>query len=389
MAARYDVQQLIVAPASETAAPPGLQTFAPGSSQDTSVTFTNTTGAPATGVTLSLSVPAGWTSVVSGGANTSKAFADPVAPGASVSGIFKVTSGPEAFNGDLVAKVSWTAAGRTRSETMTEKVRNGSPIKINEFAVGATNSFIELYNAGTGDTDLSNWTLTQRPTQEAIFSSVKVPAGTKLAAKGIYLLGLSNSGLAVPAKKGDTTIHVRSITGMNVGDTIEIDTGSAVETRKIASLGTAASNHTTLWQPLPDGPVITIPAGSTSVPVASVGAFEVGQKIGIGYGTYQSSRERRGRKYEVVTVTEVGRSGAQTYLQADAKAGDTSIRVMNAGNISVGDKIRLDIDSVGHGIETVTVKAIGTQAAPAATAPAGTEPAVAGAGGGGRGRGGP
>ena len=76
--------------------------------------------------------------------------------------------------------------------------------------------------------DISNWTLTQHPTQQAIFSSVKIPAGTKLAAEGFYLLGLANSGLAVPAQKGDTTIHVRSTAGMYVGDTIEIDTGSGV-----------------------------------------------------------------------------------------------------------------------------------------------------------------
>ena len=173
--------------------------------------------------------------------------------------------------------------GQTQSETMAEKVRNVSPIKINEFAcagANSTDSFIELYNAGASAVDISNWTLTQHPTQQPIFSSVKIPAGTKLAAKGFYLLGLSNSGLAVPAKKGDTTIYVRSTTGMNVGDTIEIDTGSGVETRKIASVGTAAGNTTTLWQPLPDGPVITIPAGSTNVPVTSVAGFEVGQKIG-------------------------------------------------------------------------------------------------------------
>ena len=53
---------------------------------------------------------------------------------------------------------------------------------------------------------------------------------------------------------------------MNVGDTLEIDSGSGVETRKIASIGSAASNSTTLWQPLPDGPVITIPVGSNDVP---------------------------------------------------------------------------------------------------------------------------
>ena len=72
VAAKYDVQRLSLAPASATATPPGLQTFSPGSSQDTTVTFKNTTGAPATGVKLSISVPAGWTSVVSGGTETSK-----------------------------------------------------------------------------------------------------------------------------------------------------------------------------------------------------------------------------------------------------------------------------------------------------------------------------
>src|SRR6476620_10006156 len=72
VAARYDGPRLSLAPASATATPPGLQTFSPGSSQDTTVTFTNTTGAPATGVKLSLSVPTGWTSVVSGSTETSK-----------------------------------------------------------------------------------------------------------------------------------------------------------------------------------------------------------------------------------------------------------------------------------------------------------------------------
>jgi len=378
VAAKYDVQRLSLAPASATATPPGLQTFSPGSSQDTTLTFRNTTGAPATGVKLSISVPKGWTSVVSGTTETSKTFTDPVAPSVSVSATFKITSGPAAFNGDLVGNASWAANGRTQSETTTEKVRNVSLIKINEFAISAgfptnsTDSFIELYNAGASEVDLSNWTLTEHPTQQPIFSSVRIPAGTKLAARGFYLLGLSDSGLAVPAHKGDTTIYVRSTGGMSVGDTIEIDSGSAVETRKIASLGTAAGSSTTLWQPLPEGPVITIPAGSTNVPFtgaggpfAGTGAFavEVGQKIGIGYGATYPVVANAVEQYEVVTVTEVGKPGTQTYLAADAKAGETTIRVRNTANISVGDKIRLDIDSVGHGIETVTVTRVGTAAA--------------------------
>jgi hypothetical protein len=102
VAAGYDVPRLSLAPASALDAPPGLQTFSPGASQNTTLRFTNTTGAPATGVRLSLSVPAGWSSTIAGATETSKTFAGPVAPGASVSATFEVTSGPAAFNGDLV-----------------------------------------------------------------------------------------------------------------------------------------------------------------------------------------------------------------------------------------------------------------------------------------------
>jgi non-reducing end alpha-L-arabinofuranosidase len=368
VAARYDVPRLSLAPASAAATPPGLQTLAPGSSQDTTVTFTNTSGTPAVGVTLSISVPKQWTSVVKGASHASEAIAGPVAPGTSVSATFTLTSGPTAFNGDLVGNASWKDAtsGVTQSETTTEKVRNVSPIKINEVRVSAgpnsTDAFIELYNAGAGAVDISSWTLTAHPTQQAIFSSVKFPAGTKLAARGFYLLGLADSGLAAPARAGDGAIHVRSTTGMNVGDMIDVDTGSSVETRKIASLGTSAANSTTLWQPVPDGPVITIPAGSTNVPVMSTTSFVVGQKIGIGHGATYPDVAQGLERYEVATVTAVGKQGTQAYLAVDAPAGATSIKVTSVADISAGDKIRLDIDSVGHGIETVTVTKVGTQA---------------------------
>ena len=376
VAAKYDVQRVSIAPASTEATagkptpvanPPGLQTFSPGSSQNTTVTFTNTTGAPVTNVALSIVAPKGWTvsrTVVA----QSSTLATPVAPGESVSATFEVTSGPAAFNGDLVGQARWTGTGGTKHvETAAEKVRNVSLVTINEFrvsggpAINGTNSFIELYNSGSGVVDLSNWTLTAHATQQAIFSTVKVPVGTTLAARSFYLLGLSNSGLAVPARKGDTTIHVRSTAGMTVGDTIDIDTGSALETRKIVGVGTPAAANTTIWQPLPDGPVITIPVGSTNVPVTGVAGFEAGQKVGIGYGATYPTVSKATERYEVVTVTAVGKQGTQAWLSADAKAGDTNLKVSSVANISVGDRIRLDIDSVGHGIETVTVTRVGTQ----------------------------
>jgi hypothetical protein len=370
VAAQYDVARLSIAPGSATAAPPGLQSFTPESSQETTVTFTNTTGAPAAAVNLSISLPnKQWSSLVSGTTETSKTFADPVAPGATVTAAFKVTSGPAAFNGDLVANASWTnqASGAKQSETAAEKLRNVSPIRINEFRIASsssnsTDSFIELYNSGDHDVDISNWSLTEHPTQQAIFSSVRIPAGTKLASRGFYLLGLSNSGLAEATRAGNATIYVRGTTGMTAGDSIEIDTDASAEKRKIVSVGTAAGNHTTVWQPLPDGPVITIPPGSTNVPVTSVAGFTVGQKIALGYGATYPSVARDTERYEVATVTAVGKQGTQAYLAADASAGATSINVTFVANISAGDKIRLDIDSVGHGIEAVTVKSVGTQA---------------------------
>ncbi len=384
VAAHYGVQRLSLAPASATATPPGVQTFSPGSTRSTTLTFTNAGQAPVTGVALSISTPRGWTSVAPGSTGASKTFPGPVQPGTSVSATFQVTSGPAAFDGDLVGHASWTSSpgGPTQSETTTEKVRNVSPVKINEFRIGdgsgnATNSFIELYNAGRSAVDLSNWSLTEHPSRQAVFSSVKIPSGTNLAAGGFYLLGLSNSGLAVAAHEGDRTVYVRSTTGMSVGDAIEIGTGSEMETRKIASVGTPAGleapesrfrrpeapgTPTTVWQPLPDGPT-TIPAGSRRVPVASVDGFEVGQKMAIGYGATFPTVAKTVERYEVVTVTGVGKPGSQAYLAAEAKAGDTNIRVTSVADISVGDRIRLDIASVGHGIETVKVKHVGTQAA--------------------------
>ena len=371
VAARYAADPLSLAPAWATLVPPGLQTFAPGSSQDTVVTFINTTGAPAASLKLSISVPnKQWTSVVDGTSEFSKSFSDSVAPGASVSATFKVTSGPAAFNGDLVGNASWTnqMSGAKQSETAVEKVRNVFPIKINEFRASnhsptnSTDSFIELYNAGDHDTDISNWDLTEHPTQDAIFSSVKFPAGTKLAAHGFYLLGLSTSGLAVPARAGDSTIRVRSTAGMKAGDTIIIDTGARAETRKIVSAGTEAAPNTTLWQPLPEGPVITIPSGSTNVPVTSAAGFAVGEKMALGYGATYPAVARGLEKYEVATVTAVGKPGTQAWLGADAPAGSSNIKVTSVANISAGDKIRLDIDSAGHGVETVTVTKVGTQA---------------------------
>jgi hypothetical protein len=237
VAADYQVQPLTLAPASATVNPPGLQTFAPGKSQDVTETYANTTAVRVNDVDLSLSLPRGWT-----GKATGPARFPSVAPGQSVHTTFTVTSARRAFNGDLVGWAAWrsSATGARQADSTNEKVRNDSPIKINEFRIGTnadpTNSYVELYNAGSSIVDLSGWTLTEHPSQQAIFSTVAIPAGTRIAGHGRYLLGLSNSGLAAPAKAGDTTVNVRSTTGMNIGDPVVIDTGGRAEVAKIADI---------------------------------------------------------------------------------------------------------------------------------------------------------
>lgn len=385
VAAGYDVQRLSIAASDKTATPNNLQTFSPGSKGSSTVTFVNTTKDTIRDLELYVELPKGWKSNVLGGQETRKAVNYDVLPGQTVVANFTITSGTREYNGDMVATARWTAADGDRwTETAVQKVRNVEPVRINEFrvsdGVNKTNSFIELYNSGDQDVDISGWEIIQHAATLPYFSTISIPEGTKLAPKDFYLLGLSTSGLAVNASKGDRVLYVRDVTGIKAGDVITIGTGKNAEQHKVAAvvkhepedkgsddfrrtygrvmnpLGTP----TTLWQPLPDGPVITIPAGSTSVPVDNTIGFKKGAKIAIGYGAMYPAPTANFEKYEVLTVTEVGKPGTQAYLAYDAKPGDTNIKVSSVENITPGDVIRLDIDSKGHGIEYVKVKKVGT-----------------------------
>jgi hypothetical protein len=364
-AARYDVAAVSVGTQSASDVPSSLHTFAPLQSRDMTVTFTNTTGQPVRGVALSMAVPKGWNVDAA-----AKNIAGPIAPGQSVHAVFTVKSGAAPFNGDLKGVATWSdpASHARRSEASAAKVRNVAPVKINEFRLsdGArtnpTNAFIELVNASGKEVDISNWTFAQHATREPLFSTVKIPAGTRLAPKGFYVLGLSNSGLVLPASPGDATIHVRNVDGIKAGDTIVVGSGPDRETRKVVRVGTAAGQATPLWQPLPDGPIITVPAGSTSVPVTTTEGFAVGDTLALGYGTTYPVDGRATEHYEKVTITGVGTAGSQAWLGLDAAAGSTNIQVTSTAGIAAGDRIRLDIDSADHGIDMVTVKHVGTAA---------------------------
>jgi len=338
VAARYDVQRVSLT---------RVTTFTPGEAQDVTATFTNTTGAPATSVTLSISAPEGWKSVIKNSKETSKIFYDPVAPGASVSATFTVTSpattGASFLNGNARWKNQKTSL--MQSGTTSQRVRSVFPVRINEVrfqtGINPTNQFVELYNAGDKGVDLSNWTLTSTRSGWAPVKLVTIPAGTELAAHGFYLLGLSCSGLVVPSGNGEKIINVQSTTGFEAGQQIDIDG----DIRTIENLGTAASPMTTVFVPVSAGPWLTIPAGSTNLPVTNATGFEAGQKIGIDLGG----------NYEVATVTKVGMAATQTTLAAAAKVGDTIIKVASNNNMTVGDTLTL---GTGSRKELVKVKRI-------------------------------
>ncbi len=343
VAAKYNVPQITLS---------RVTTFTPGSTQDVTVTYTNTTGNPAENAKLSIDVPAGWTSVVSGTNDTSKSFTDSIAPNAKVNATFKVTSAATTGSGFITGK-----AVRTNQEyivTYAQRVRNAFPVKINEVRLSMssnpTNQFIELYNAGDSEVDISNWNIINTKSEWASVKLAIIPEGTKLASKGFYLLGLASTGMAAPASAGATTINVMSTAGFEVGQKIDIDG----ETRTIANIGTPATAMTTLFIPVSTGPFLTFPAGTTNLPVTNAAGFEVGQKIGIDVGG----------NYEIATVTAVGKAATQTTLATAAKAGDTTIRLGSVSNITVGDTLTI---STGSRKELVKIKSISTSsAAPAA-----------------------
>ena len=362
VAAQYKVATLEVFPALKDSRPSNVQTYSPGATKQVSVRFVNNTAEAIDGLVLGVKAPKGWK------ADALKTIDYAVEPGQTVVADFDVTSGNASFNGDLNAVAQWAGG----SETAVLKVRNTAPVKINEFS--STDGFIELYNDSDEEVDLGGWTLTHHQANIPAFSSIKVPAGTKLAPKSFYLLGMAASGLAADAAKGDDVIYVRSVDGVSAGDEICVDGEKKTVKAVIAPEPEAASAEnvlpwrrrvlpgvpTTVWQPLPGGHGIEIPAGSTNIPVTSTAWFKPGDKMAIGYGTDRPAVSRSIEKYELVTIKEVGKQGTQGYLSMDARPGDTNLKLSSTENISVGDKIRLDVDSKGHGIEVVTVTAVGT-----------------------------
>ena len=323
--------------------------FTPGSPQQVTETFTNTTGEPINGLRMSVAGPTPQWRVAANGRAASQSISDTLAPGASMSATFDVTSPAATGAGYLTARASWKlpSSPAIHTETATERIRNVFPVKINEFALGSaanpTDQFIELYNAADQAVDISNWSLTATAGQWSPTLLATVPNATKLPAHGFYLLGLAGSGLAAPANAGATTVFVRNATGFSARQSVEI----GGEARTIKSVGSAASPLTTIFIPVSTDAFHNFPAGSTTLPVTSVAGFEAGQQIAIDLGGH----------FEVARVKSVGKPGTQTTLTADASAGATAIKIAAASSITPGDTLTI---GTGAHKETVRVTNVGS-----------------------------
>ncbi len=148
--------------------------------------------------------------------------------------------------------------------------------------------------------------------------------------------------LAAPAAAGDTTVKVDSVASAIPGSPITIGSaaGGDLESRTVASVGTAATN-TTLFEPAS--------AGDSTVKVANTTGFTVGGPITVGVGSAA----------EPGTVTAVGTAGGTSTLITDAAAGDTNVKVAGVNGMTVGQPIMI---GTGASAESPVVTAVGTPA---------------------------
>ena len=105
--------------------------------------------------------------------------------------------------------------------------------------------------------DISGWRLINTRTWSAPVPLSIIPAGTTIAPRSHYLLGLANSGLVAPAAAGATTVNLRSTADLSPGTEIII----GGERRTVKSAGTAATAPTKVFINVSTGPLARFPNG--------------------------------------------------------------------------------------------------------------------------------
>lgn len=283
-AARYDVQPITLS---------RLTSFDRSGSQTLSATFSNTTGKSISGLKLGVRLPSGWSySGISEDGVT-------LAPGGSVSAELTITAPETVSGGFLTLTANWKGG----SESMTQRVRCTTPVKINEVGL-LDGGFIEFYNPSDKPVDLGGYEVQVTRSGCAPVTAARFPDGMMLGAGEFKVLELGEGAKAL-AKEALTTI----------------------------------------WIPISTGPWRHFGKGTTTLPITSTDGFHTGQRLGIGdNGTY-----------EEVEITTVGTAATQTRLAQEAKAGDTIIEIGYTARLQKGSVLTIN---TGQRTETAVVEEV-------------------------------
>jgi alpha-L-rhamnosidase len=198
-----------------------------------------------------------------------------------------------------------------------------------------TGSAQNLTGPGWGNASLAALTSTTIPdTATALVANPRPPVTVASEAHPVTITPVTppadTTALVAPAQPGTTNVKVGSVTNLYPGDTLNIDTGTGLESRTVTAVGTGAGQATTLAAPAA--------VGDTSIKVASTGAacspggactgttsFIIGQPLLIDSGTAR----------ETVTVTAVGSAGATgtgiTFTPALSASHPAGTTVQDAG----------------------------------------------------------
>ena len=266
-----------------------ITSMRPGESRLVSVFLANPTEEAFSGISLDASLPEGW-SIQS----DSQAFAD-LAPGETQVLLYTLNAPAGRSSGELSVTARWKGG----SASLATRIRCSEAVKINE--LGLTEPFVELYNAGDAEADLSGLTVQVRRSGWAPVEALSFPEGTRLAAGDFLLLKADPAAPTAPA--------------------------------------------TTVFSPISTGPKLGFPAGTATLPATSVAGFAVGEKMGIDLGG----------KYEEVTITQVGTPATQSNLARAASVGDTQLTIVGTSNLQPGSELTVD---TGDRTEIVRVKEV-------------------------------
>ena len=269
-----------------------ITSFRPGESRQVGVFLENVTSEPFTDISFDFWLPAGW------GIRRVSEFTHSLSPGEKATVIYEVTASSVRSSEEMKTIAYWTGG----EASVSARVRCAEAVKINEIGLSGegVNPFIELYNAGEAETDLSGLELVVRRSGQSAVRALTLPQGTSLA-PGAFLL-LKQAPEAVPAP-------------------------------------------TTIFIPVSTGPKLSFPAGTEVLPATSLANIEAGRKLGIGLGG----------DYELVTVTEVGTPATQSNLSEPAKAGDNTLHIDTTADLTPGQELTVD---TGDRKEIVIVKEV-------------------------------